>query len=379
MVNDLDFSPIRPYEDHEIHEVLERLKNEKTFLELICFLYPAYSVDTFLEKLLSIKTIKQFQAEIVYPYMMEVLKYTTDGITLEGYEKLDPNTAYLFISNHRDIILDPGILNLMFVKHGIETTDIAIGDNLLIFPWITDLVKLNRSFIVKRNLPGRQMIESSHLLSSYIRHAITQKKRSIWIAQREGRSKDGDDRTQASLLKMINMSGAGNFADDFKELKIVPLTVSYELDPCDHLKAHQFQLKRDNPDYQKSKGEDLHHMGAGLRGRKGRVNFKIGTPIDAQLDEIAKIEGRNEQLQALAEAIDEQIHNNYKLWPGNFVACDLLNVDNQAFADKYTPEEKEKFIAYVNEHITRVKNPDKEFLFKVMLEMYAYPVWNFYK
>ena len=223
------------------------------------------------------------------------------------------------------------------------------------------------------------MIESSHLLSSYIRHAITQKKRSIWIAQREGRSKDGDDRTQASLLKMINMSGAGNFADDFKELKIVPLTVSYELDPCDHLKAHQFQLKRDNPDYQKSKGEDLHHMGAGLRGRKGRVNFKIGTPIDAQLDEIAKIEGRNEQLQALAEAIDEQIHNNYKLWPGNFVACDLLNADNQAFADKYTPEEKEKFIAYVNEHITRVKNPDKEFLFKVMLEMYAYPVWNFYK
>ena len=379
MVKDLDFSPIRPYEDHEVHAVVERLKNEKTFLELVSFLYPAYSIDLFLEKLTSIRTVREFQSEIVYPYMMKVLEHTTEGITLEGTEKLDPKQGYLFISNHRDIILDSGILNLMFVEKGLETTEIAIGDNLLIFPWITDLVKLNRSFVVRRNLPGRQMIESSMLLSQYIRHTITQKGRGIWIAQREGRSKDGDDRTQASLLKMLNMSGSGDFAADFRELKIVPLSVSYELDPCDHLKAYQFQLKRDKPDYQKSKGEDLHHMGAGLRGRKGRVHFTIGTPIDAEIDAIAAIEGRNEQLQALAETIDRQIHANYKLWPGNFVACDLLEPDKNEFADQYTAAEKEKFVNYLNEHISRVKNPDHDFMFRVMLEMYANPVRNFYK
>jgi hypothetical protein len=378
MTETLDFSSIRPYEDHEIHEVFERLVKEKTFLQLIQFLYPDYPTETLTQKFTQIKTIKEFQFEVIYPYVQEVLKNTTEGFDCSGLDKLDPKASYLFISNHRDIILDSAILNILLVKNGFDTTEIAIGDNLLILPWITDLVKLNRSFIVKRNIPVRQMMEASTLLSNYIRNTLTRKNRSIWIAQREGRSKDGDDRTQPSLLKMLNISGKGDIVQNFRDLKIVPVSISYELDPCDYLKAYEFQQKRDNPNYSKTQADDLKHMGNGIRGRKGRVHFSIGTPIDAELDEIAKLGNKSDQLQALAESIDSQIHSNYVLWPGNFVACDVLN-NNNAFASKYTGEDKKRFLDYINEHISRAKDADTEFIFNTLMEMYANPVRNFFK
>ncbi|MFT3737597.1 MAG: 1-acyl-sn-glycerol-3-phosphate acyltransferase [Breznakibacter sp.] len=373
-----DFSSIRPYEDHEIHEVFKRLKNETTFLQLIQFLFPNYPTETMMGKLLGIKTIKEFQHEVIYPYVIELLKNTTEGYSCSGLDKLDPKSAYLFISNHRDIILDSAILNILIVENGFDTTEIAIGDNLLIYPWITDLVKLNRSFIVKRNIPVRQMMESSTLLSTYIRYTLTSQNRSIWIAQREGRSKDGDDRTQVSLLKMLNISGKGNFADNFRQLKIVPVSISYELDPCDYLKAYEFQQKRDNPNYAKTKADDLKHMGTGLRGRKGRVHFSFGTPIDSELEAIAQMDNKNDQHQALAECIDEQIHSTYKLWPGNFVACDCVCPGND-YSKHYTPAEKKAFLDYINEHALRLKDADFEFVYQALLEMYANPVKNFMK
>ncbi len=375
MTTELNFDSIRPYKDEEIHEVFERLINEVSFLELIKFLFPNFSTEQFLKKLLSIKSINEFQTEVIYPYVKEVLRTTTKGITHSGIDKLDPNGHYLFISNHRDIVLDSAILNILMVENKFNTTEIAIGDNLLIYPWITDLVKLNKSFIVQRNLPVRQMMESTRRLSSYIRETLTKRNQSIWIAQREGRSKDGDDRTQVSLLKMLNMSGNGNFSDNFSDINIVPVSISYEYDPCDYLKALEFQKKRDDSDYKKSAADDLKHMGAGLRGRKGRVHFGFGTPINSELSTLETMD-KNDQLQGLAELIDTQIHNNYKFYPGNFIADDLFT-NHQRHVNKYTDEDKSTFLAYLDEHLSRI-NGDKQFLHNTLLEMYANPVKNFY-
>ncbi len=375
MAKELDFESIRPYQDHEIQQVFERLKNETSFIELIGFLFPGMSAQRFIDNMMQIKSIRQFQQEVISLYVKEIIKNTTKGVTSEGLDQLDSKESYLYISNHRDILLDPAILNVIMFEHGFDSTEIAIGDNLLIYPWITDLVKLNRTFIVKRNLPVRQMLESSTLLSEYIRHTITEVGHSIWIAQREGRSKDGNDRTQQSLLKMLNISGKDkSVAENFKQLKIVPVSISYEYDPCDYLKALEFQHKRDNPDYVKTQGDDLLQMGVGLRGRKGHVHFAFGQPINNELDVLKNIQNKNEKFEFLAGLIDKHVHENYHLWPGNWVAWDMLNQTDE-YASLYSEEEKKIFLQYIEEHLDRIEG-DRDFLRKTLLEMYANPVVN---
>ncbi len=377
MANRVDFESIRPFNDSEIHEVFERLKQEKPFLKLIDYMFPNLQTKDVLHKLLSIRSINQFQSEIILPFVLEMVNSTTKGVTQSGLNELDSSKHYLFISNHRDIVLDPALLNMLLVENGFETSEIAIGDNLLIFPWITDLVKLNKTFIVKRNLPGRQMLESSNILSRYIRHTIYERQQNIWIAQREGRSKDGDDKTQISLLKMLNMSGEEATDINFKQLNIVPVSISYEYDPCDYLKAHEFFLKRENPDFSKTQEDDLNHMRAGIRGHKGRIHFAFGNPINESLHKIKDEPNKNEQFVLLAGLIDEQIHNNYKLWPGNFIAIDILE-NSTHFSNKYTAEERNTFTDYIEDHLSRIGG-DKQFLRNTLLEMYANPVKNFYK
>lgn len=371
----LDYESIRPYEDHEIQTVFNRLKNEEFFLRLLGFLYPKIPPVQFMEKLMHMTSIRQFQEEVISAYVRDVLKKTTNGVTVEGLDKLNPNESYLFISNHRDIVLDPAILNVLLVEEGFNTTEIAIGDNLLIYPWITDLVKLNRTFIVKRNLPIKQMMENSRLLSQYIRYTLTEKKHSIWIAQREGRSKDGNDRTQISLLKMLNISGTNSLTENFKELKLVPVSISYEFDPCDYLKAREFQMKRDNPDYQKTKDDDLMHMGTGLRGRKGRVHFAFGKPLQKEMNPIDALTVKNDQFSTLADLIDKHVHQNYKLWPANYIAWDIFNQSTEHQAH-YTAEDKQIFLDYIQEHIDRLTDCDKDFIFATLMEMYANPLVN---
>lgn len=371
----LNFESIRPYEDHEVQTVFNRLKNEESFLKLIGFLYPDSPPTLFLDSLKNVSTIRQFQEEVISAYVIDIIDKTTNGVTVEGLDNLNQDVAHLFISNHRDIILDPAILNVLLFKNGANTTEIAIGDNLLIYPWITDLVKLNRTFIVKRNLPLKQMLESSRLLSQYIRYTLTEKKHSIWIAQREGRSKDGNDRTQVSLLKMLNISGQESIMKNFKQLNIVPVSISYEFDPCDYLKAKEFQLKRDDPNYQKTKDDDLMHMGTGLRGRKGRVHFAFGKPLQEELNPIDALTVKNDQFSALAEIIDSHVHQNYKLWPSNYIAWDIFNNSCQ-YSDKYSDEEKAIFLEYVEDHISRIPEMDRDFIFNSLMEMYANPLEN---
>lgn len=371
----LNFESIRPYEDHEVQTVFNRLKNEESFLRLIGFLYPDSPPTLFLDSLKNVSTIRQFQEEVISAYVIDIIDKTTNGVSVEGLDNLNQDVAHLFISNHRDIILDPAILNVLLFKNGANTTEIAIGDNLLIYPWITDLVKLNRTFIVKRNLPLKQMLESSRLLSQYIRYTLTEKKHSIWIAQREGRSKDGNDRTQVSLLKMLNISGQESIMKNFKQLNIVPVSISYEFDPCDYLKAKEFQLKRDDPNYQKTKDDDLMHMGTGLRGRKGRVHFAFGKPLQEELNPIDALTVKNDQFSALAEIIDSHVHQNYKLWPSNYIAWDIFNNSCQ-YSDKYSDEEKAIFLEYVEDHISRIPEMDRDFIFNSLMEMYANPLEN---
>ncbi|HBG86688.1 MAG TPA: glycerol acyltransferase [Marinilabiliaceae bacterium] len=371
----LNFESIRPYEDHEVQTVFNRLKNEESFLKLIGFLYPDSPPTLFLDSLKNVSTIRQFQEEVISAYVIDIIDKTTNGVTVEGLDNLNQDVAHLFISNHRDIILDPAILNVLLFKNGANTTEIAIGDNLLIYPWITDLVKLNRTFIVKRNLPLKQMLESSRLLSQYIRYTLTEKKHSIWIAQREGRSKDGNDRTQVSLLKMLNISGQESIMKNFKQLNIVPVSISYEFDPCDYLKAKEFQLKRDDPNYQKTKDDDLMHMGTGLRGRKGRVHFAFGKPLQEELNPIDALTVKNDQFSALAEIIDSHVHQNYKLWPSNYIAWDIFNNSRQ-YSDNYSDEEKAIFLEYVEDHISRIPEMDRDFIFNSLMEMYANPLEN---
>lgn len=371
----LNFESIRPYEDHEVQTVFNRLKNEESFLKLIGFLYPDSPPTLFLDSLKNVSTIRQFQEEVISAYVIDIIDKTTNGVSVEGLDNLNRDVAHLFISNHRDIILDPAILNVLLFNNGANTTEIAIGDNLLIYPWITDLVKLNRTFIVKRNLPLKQMLESSRLLSQYIRYTLTEKKHSIWIAQREGRSKDGNDRTQVSLLKMLNISGQESIMKNFKQLNIVPVSISYEFDPCDYLKAKEFQLKRDDPNYQKTKDDDLMHMGTGLRGRKGRVHFAFGKPLQEELNPIDALTVKNDQFSALAEIIDSHVHQNYKLWPSNYIAWDIFN-NSQQYSDNYSNEEKVIFLEYVEDHISRIPEMDRDFIFNSLMEMYANPLEN---
>lgn len=369
-----DFEQIRPFTDEEVAPAIEQLCSQPYFVGILGYIFPGMSVSDVLVQLRTIKTIDEFQQKFILPFLGNLMKNTTEGVSADGVDKLNKKGGYLFVSNHRDIILDSALINIKLHEKGFETTEIGIGDNLLIYDWITDLVKLNKSFVVKRNLPVRQMMEASETLSAFIRQSIVNGRQNIWIAQREGRSKDGNDQTQNSVLKMFNLSGTGDMVENFKELNIVPVSISYELDPCDYLKAYQSQLKRDDVNYQKSQREDLVHMNTGLNGRKGRVHLSFGTPITTELNELRNL-NRNAFITAVAEKIDMQIHKNYKLWPANYVAYDIM-MGTSDFASEYTEKEKADFVEYINEHISRLDNPDEQYIFDYIIKMYANPVVN---
>ncbi|MBP5307470.1 MAG: 1-acyl-sn-glycerol-3-phosphate acyltransferase [Paludibacteraceae bacterium] len=378
MENSFDFDAIRPYRDHELQEQIRILLNEPKFADMLPTFFPNMDIDELKRFLLSLKTIAEFQEKIIHVYLNHVADLSTNGVTLDGLENLDPKTGYVVISNHRDIILDSAFLNSNLVGTGIPMTEIAIGDNLLIYDWIRRLVRINRSFIVERNLPIRQQLESSMRLSAYIRDTVARRNQSVWIAQREGRAKDSNDRTQVALLKMFNMSGSKSLIENFKQLNLCPTSISYEYDPCDYLKAKEFQQKRDDANFKKSPADDLLNMKTGVLGKKGRVRFYFVGDISDQLDEIeAATSVKNEQLTAIADLIDKHIHLNYAIFPNNKVAYDeLLGVNR--FANDYSEEERCSFNQYIQGQLDKIELPDKDesFLRTKMLEMYANPLIN---
>ena len=281
------------------------------------------------------------------------------------------DARYTFVSNHRDIVLDSAFLDVKLVEAGYPTTvEIGIGDNLLIYPWIKRLVRMNKAFTVRRGLSLRETLAASQLMSRYIHFAVTQKKENIWIAQREGRAKDSNDRTQDAVLKMLAIGG------DLKELNIVPLTISYEYDPCDYLKAQEFQQKRDNPAFKKSRQDDLDNMKTGIFGYKGRVVYRTAAPINTWIDELKDLP-KADFFKAVAERMDREIHRGYEIFPCNYIALDELN-GNQANSAHYTASDKQHFEAYLSGQLAKItiENKDEAFLRERILTMYANPLCN---
>ena len=381
------FDEIRPYDAGEMKQAFNDLLNDRQFSLVLKGFVPwlPKGVRNGLLKLafVGVKTPLDFQLRFMKPVVNYIIRKKCDGISFdESALPRDKSLRYTFVSNHRDIVLDSAFLDILLVKNGYPTTvEIGIGDNLLIYPWIKRLVRMNKAFVVRRSLTPHEMIKSSQLMSQYIHYAVNEKKENIWIAQREGRAKDSDDRTQESVLKMLAMGGKGNFAEQLSDLNIVPLTISYEFDPCDYLKAKEFQQKRDNPHYKKSRQDDLDNMRVGIFGFKGHVHYHCAAPVNTFMNELsAQNLPKNDFYRALAEQIDKQIHSHYRIYPNNYVALDKLN-GNQEYATHYTQEDKIRFENYLAGQLAKIDlpNKDEEYLMERMLTMYANPLRNWLK
>ena len=309
-----DFSDIAPYDDSMFHEKMEQLVKEPGFIHAVNYTMPKDDVPALIEDLLKIRTKYDFQHQVMFPFLEMLAKTTTSGITLGGIKYFNPALSYTFITNHRDIVLDASFLNLAFLRRNMPTSEVAIGNNLLIYDWITDLVRLNKSFIVKRNTRLREGLEAAKKLSAYIHHAILDKHESVWIAQREGRAKDSSDHTQEALVKMLSIAGEGPFMEKLKEINLMPVAISYEYDPNDYLKAREFLLKRRDPDFKKSQRDDLFSMETGLLQPKGKVHFQLTPRINSKLDQIGDYRDVNLAAKAVGSIIDQQIHRSYEIF-----------------------------------------------------------------
>ena len=372
----MNYDDIRPYEDHEVNHYINLLLKDEIFQEVLQFIFKDENERAWAkENLAKVQTVDELQKTFMYSLIKNwIIDKTTSGVSYSGLDELDKNKSYLFISNHRDIILDAAILNYIIVEAGMNTTEIAIGNNLLIYDWIVHTVKLNRAFVVRRNLPVRELLIASKKLSRYIREAVTKRNRSVWLAQREGRTKDGNDQTQQALLKMLNLSNKHDFAEGFRELQIVPLSISYEREPCGISKVEEL-YKRESEGFEKTQADDLKSMAFGLTRPKGRVHFAFGKPIDAPLDDFAKAETINESIQQLANYIDQRIYRNYKLWPNNYLAADLLNGDNK-HADNIEDATREKFSELLEDLVGTIGNGDSKRQQELFIQMYANPLLN---
>ena len=376
MIEAREFDEIRPYEAEEMKQAFEDLLNDRQFNAIMKGFAPwlPKSVRNGILRLAfkGVKTPLDFQKRFMKPVVNYVIRKHTDGCSFEDSAlRALREQRFTFISNHRDIVLDSAFLDVMLFNAGYPTTvEIGIGDNLLIYPWIKRLVRMNKAFTVRRGLSLRETLAASQLMSRYIHFAVTQKRENIWIAQREGRAKDSSDHTQDAVLKMLAMGG------DLKELNIVPLTISYEYDPCDYLKAQEFQQKRDNPAFKKSRQDDLDNMKTGILGYKGRVVYRPAAPINTWIDELSDLP-KTEWFKALAERMDREIHRGYELYPCNYIALDELNGD-QANAAHYTDADKKRFEDYLAGQMAKIQIPNKDeaFLRERMLTMYANPVRN---
>ncbi len=367
------FDSIRHYHDHEVNAVLQKICKHPMIKTLMRFTFPDKSEDQWMEELSKVNSIQQFQEEFAYHSVLRILEKSSNGLTTSGFDKLHSNTSYLYISNHRDIIMDTSLLNVVLKNHGLTMTASAIGDNLVQKSFLLALAKVNRNFLVRRKLTPRELLESSRLMSEYIHNLLAEQHRSVWIAQREGRTKDGNDATHTGVLKMIGMnSGDMNLMDYFKQLKIVPVSISYEYDPTDALKIPQLLASANNEVYEKAKNEDFINLYSGLVGQKKGIHIHVGDVLNTELDIIKETESKpTKQLQAVAQLIDRSIIKNYKLWPTNYIAYDILNGKN-TFADKYTEKEKQLFERRLELKINKLQKEAVD----NFLAMYANPVVN---
>ena len=371
------FDPIRPFEPDELPDVFDRLLQNEQFSSVLAYFYPDVPKEALAAKMHACKDNLDFQKTFCYGFLVQLLARLSKGCNID-IASLDTDSRYTFISNHRDIVLDSALLDKLLIDAGFNTTcEIAIGDNLLKLPWVKDLVRVNKSFIVERALSMREMLMASKRLSEYMHFVIAEKNDNVWIAQREGRAKDSNDRTQEAILKMMVMGGDGSIIDRLKQLHLVPLAISYEYDPCDYLKAAELQARRDNPSWQKGPMDDVTSMQTGIMGYKGYIHYQCADCIDSYLDTIPADTPKTELFRLIADHIDRQIFAGYRLYPNNYVALDLLHGDS-AHADHYTAEDKAQFEAYLKGQLDKIEMEGKDdaYLREQMLKMYANPAIN---
>ena len=376
-----EFDDIRPFDSEELPEVYNRLLANEQFRQVLNYLYPNVPIDAISQKMHQCKTILEFQKAFAYTFLQELIDKASTGCDMES-SAIDNTRQYTFVSNHRDIVLDSAFLSKLLIDNGFATTcEIAIGDNLLSLPWVRDLARLNKSFIVKRGLAPRELMQASVKMARYMIFALTEKHENLWIAQREGRAKDSNDLTQKSILKMFALGAEGTLLERLQQFHIVPLSISYEYDPCDYLKAAEMQAKRDNANWKKASMDDVLSMQTGIMGYKGNIHYHAAPCIDAYLDSLKNANMANGPLlDAICEHIDKEIHRNYRLYTNNYVALDELE-GTTTYANKYTDADKAKFDAYIEQQLAKITLPGKDevYLRQRLLEMYANPTRNYIK
>ena len=371
------YDDIRPFDPEELPAAFERLLSDAQFQQVLGYLYPGVPLEAVKTKMMACKTNLEFQLAFCYGFLKDLMAKASKGFDM-NVEAVDVTKRYTFVSNHRDIVLDSALLDVLLYDAGFNTTcEIAIGDNLLSLPWVKDLVRLNKSFIVQRSLSPREFLMASKKMAEYMHYVVGEKNDNIWIAQREGRAKDSNDRTQPSILKMMAMGGEGSPVDRLRQLHIVPLAISYEYDPCDFLKAAEFQLRRDVPGWKKTALDDVNSMRTGIMGYKGEVHYHCAPCIDGFLDNLSPDIPKTKVFDVIAEHIDKEIFRNYRLYPSNYIALDMLE-GNEAHAGRYTAEDKAAFEKYLQGQIAMIDIPNKDeaFLRERMLTMYANPARN---
>ena len=371
------YDDIRPFDPEELPAAFERLLSDAQFQQVLGYLYPGVPLEAVKTKMMACKTNLEFQLAFCYGFLKDLMAKASKGFDM-NVEAVDVTKRYTFVSNHRDIVLDSALLDVLLYDAGFNTTcEIAIGDNLLSLPWVKDLVRLNKSFIVQRSLSPREFLMASKKMAEYMHYVVGEKNDNIWIAQREGRAKDSNDRTQPSILKMMAMGGEGSPVDRLRQLHIVPLAISYEYDPCDFLKAAEFQLRRDVPGWKKTALDDVNSMRTGIMGYKGGVHYHCAPCIDGFLDNLSPDIPKTKVFDVIAEHIDKEIFRNYRLYPSNYIALDMLE-GNEAHAGRYTADDKAAFEKYLQGQIARIDIPNKDeaFLRERMLTMYANPASN---
>lgn len=369
-----EFTDISPYTDAEAVEALGKLADHPAVVEVSKAIFPDKEPE-FLRKILkSVKSIDEFQILVMNKAVEWVLSTTAHNFSYDGIGNLKKiNGKFLAMSNHRDIILDPAITQVVLYRNAIPMTEIAVGSNLLTNKYIEYLIRSNRMIKVIRGINARQLYLSSQVLSKYIRECITSGRSSIWIAQREGRAKDGIDTTEQGLLKMLDMSGTADFTTNFEELNIVPLSISYEYEPCDILKARERLISRTQK-YVKGSREDLISIMTGIEQQKGNIHLNIGSPLTHDEIEAASCCNKNDRYQTIRHAVDVRIIEGYKLWKTNYIGYDMVN-HTFKYRDKYTPEDVAQFTDYVEHQLDKVeKSLCRADLRDIFLRIYANPV-----
>jgi hypothetical protein len=368
---DQRFDDLRPYYDSEIPAAIERVVASPYLPAIASYLFPAKPLEEVRQLLQKSQTIHDFQKHIMLPAIHSIIDKTSDGLTHAGFEKLADGRNRMFVANHRDILLDAAVLQVLLFENGIDTSEITFGSNLMQGSLVVDIGKMNKMFRIMRGGTVKEFYKNSTEVSSYMRYAIMQKKQSVWIAQRNGRTKDGADKTDMAVLKMFALSSDKPFFENLGELAITPLAVSYEYEPCDFLKTQELFISRYQR-YEKEPGEDLNSILQGIRQFKGHIHFVATDAVTEEELRYCDRFDRNRKFQQLAQIIDRRIYENYRLWPTNYIAHDLLN-QSYRYRDHYTEEQRRQFVDYMDEGLKNLVGEEVE-LRDIFLHIYANPV-----